>query len=187
MLLPALHHIPPLDHACCCGQSKNHIKTTINTTMAHTPQPALLQNDDHPLGRSYPQPPQFSLSEILVPHPNLIYITTSTNNNLLPPTHLPSTLHHGPSYPAAPTQPRRTTETADAGSRQNPELFRTKFPLSFIYLPTITHLIIQTSQPIQSLYTLRAVKTGCTFSRSERSSKSQPTTVQYALANTPYH
>ena len=42
-------------------------------------------------------------------------------------------------------------------------------------------------QPIQSLYTLRAVKTGCTFSRSERSSKSRPTTIQYALANTPYH
>ena len=42
-------------------------------------------------------------------------------------------------------------------------------------------------QPIQSLYMLRAVKTGCTFSRSECSSKSRPTTVQYALANTPYH
>ena len=59
--------------------------------------------------------------------------------------------------------------------------------LSQLLLSRVSDLRMCIDQPIQSLYTLRAVKTGCTFSRSERSSKCRPTTVQYALANTPYH
>ena len=111
----ALHPIPPLGCVRHHGQTKVQNKTAINTTMAHTPRLVLLRSSDPPLGLSYLLPPRFYPSET-------------------------PALHRGPSYPAISTQLHKTTEMADAESRQSPELFQMKFLFDFIYLFTITHI-----------------------------------------------
>jgi hypothetical protein len=113
MLMPTLLLISPLDRVHRHGQTKIPTKTAINITMANT-WLTRLRSDDPLHGQSSPLPPQSFLS-------------------------ITPVLHPGPSYPIAFTQPHKTTETPNVGSRQSPGSSRMKFLFSSFCLLTITH------------------------------------------------
>jgi len=125
---PSVHPTPSPDCVHRHGRTKNRIKTTTNTTTAHTPRLAPLRSNDHHRGQSYPPPPQFYPSEILAPRPGQTYVAVNLNGTPPYPPHLLPALHPGPSSPTTLTRPYEIVGMPNVGSRPNLEGVRTRFP-----------------------------------------------------------
>ena len=160
---PTPNHTQSPNLAYHPGLTNTRIKTEIDTTIIVTLRPGNPRDHDHHLGQTrgnaalpatqplpqvhppgqtnIPHHPRFYLLPTYIPCPGQINATADANHILPVSDH-----HHGQLYPATPLKPHKTAETPSVESRRNPELFRIKFPFSFIFhllslIPLLTLLL----------------------------------------------